>query len=184
MGGNNLGSAHAPRTAISVAGPHDKMQDLRTEMVLTMSRVGIPIEVHHHEVASAGQTEIDMRFDRLSSMADKLMMYKHIVKNVAARHGKMATFMPKPLFGDNGSGMHCHQSLWEDGTNLFYEAGTYANISRHGAYYIGGLLTHARALMAFCEPTTNSTSAWCPAIEAPVNLVYSARNRSRRSAFR
>jgi glutamine synthetase len=147
-------------------------------MVMTMIECGIPVEVHHHEVATAGQNEIDMRFDRLTPMADKLLMYKYIVKNVAARHGKVATFMPKPLFGDNGSGMHCHQSLWKDGTNLFYDANGYAKISQTCKYYIGGLLNHARALMAFCAPTTNSYKRLVPGYEAPVNLVYSARNRS------
>jgi glutamine synthetase len=174
----NLGYRPRTKEGYFPVPPHDHLQDLRTEMVLTMIQCGIPIEVHHHEVATAGQNEIDMRFDRLTPMADKLLMYKYIVKNVAARHGKVATFMPKPLFGDNGSGMHCHQSLWKDGTNLFYDANGYARISQTCKYYIGGLLNHARALMAFCAPTTNSYKRLVPGYEAPVNLVYSARNRS------
>jgi glutamine synthetase len=176
--GANLGYRPRVKEGYFPVPPHDHLQDLRSEMVLTMIQCGIPIEVHHHEVATAGQNEIDMRFDRLTPMADKLMMYKYIVKNVAARHGKVATFMPKPLFGDNGSGMHCHQSLWKDGTNLFYDKNGYALISQTCKYYIGGLLNHARALMAFCAPTTNSYKRLVPGYEAPVNLVYSARNRS------
>ncbi len=174
----NLGYRPRTKEGYFPVPPHDHLQDLRSEMVLTMIQCGIPVEVHHHEVATAGQNEIDMRFDRLTDMADKLMMYKYIVKNVAARHGKVATFMPKPLFGDNGSGMHCHQSLWKDGTNLFFDANGYAKISQTCKYYIGGLLNHARALMAFCAPTTNSYKRLVPGYEAPVNLVYSARNRS------
>jgi len=143
-----------------------------------MRKVGIEVEAHHHEVATAGQNEIDMRFDTLTAMADKLMMYKYIVKNVARRHGKVATFMPKPLFGDNGSGMHTHQSLWKDGANTFYDPAGYALTSETCRHYIGGLLRHARALMAFCAPTTNSYKRLVPGYEAPVNLVYSARNRS------
>lgn len=177
-GGGNLGYRPRVKEGYFPVPPHDHLQDLRSEMVLTMIECGIPIEVHHHEVATAGQNEIDMRFDRLTTMADKLLMYKYIVKNVAARHGKVATFMPKPLFGDNGSGMHCHQSLWKDGTNLFFDAKGYALISQACKYYIGGLLNHARALMAFCAPTTNSYKRLVPGFEAPVNLVYSARNRS------
>ncbi|MFQ5471620.1 MAG: type I glutamate--ammonia ligase [Dehalococcoidia bacterium] len=158
--------------------PHDSFQDIRSEMILEMAKVGIKIEVHHHEVATAGQAEIDMRFDELLTMADQVMWYKYIVKNVARRHGRVATFMPKPLFNDNGSGMHVHQSLWKDGTNLFYDADGYALTSEMCHYYIGGLLKHARALMAFAAPTTNSYKRLVPGFEAPVNLVYSARNRS------
>jgi glutamine synthetase len=158
--------------------PHDSLQDLRTEMILTMADVGIPIEVHHHEVATAGQCEIDMKFDSLLAMADKLMWFRYIVKNIAHQHGKVATFMPKPLFGDNGSGMHTHQSLWKDGTNTFFDEKGYALMSESGMHYAGGLLKHARALMAFCAPTTNSYKRLVPGYEAPVNLVYSARNRS------
>jgi glutamine synthetase len=158
--------------------PYDTLMDIRTEMVLAMKAAGIDVEAHHHEVATAGQCEIDMRFDTLTNMADKLLMYKYIVKNVARKHGKVATFMPKPLFGDNGSGMHCHQSLWKDGTNTFYDKGGYALTSETCRHYIGGLLKHARALMSFCAPTTNSYKRLVPGYEAPVNLVYSARNRS------
>jgi len=158
--------------------PHDSLQDIRSEMILTMMGVGIPIEVHHHEVATAGQGEIDMKFDSLTNMADKVLWYKYIVKNIARKHNKVATFMPKPLFGDNGSGMHVHQSLWKNGTNIFYDPEGYALISETARYYIGGLLKHAPALMAFCAPTTNSYKRLVPGYEAPVNLVYSARNRS------
>ncbi len=158
--------------------PHDSFQDIRSEMILTMMDVGIPIEVHHHEVATAGQGEIDMKFDTLTSMADKVMWYKYIIKNIARKHGKVATFMPKPLFGDNGSGMHVHQSLWKNGNNIFYDPEGYALISDTARLYIGGLLKHAPALMAFCAPTTNSYKRLTPGFEAPVNLVYSARNRS------
>ena len=159
--------------------PHDSLQDIRSEMILEMIKVGIPIEVHHHEVATAGQAEIDMKFDTLLSMADKVMWYKYIVKNVARKHNMVATFMPKPLFGDNGSGMHVHSSLWKNGTNIFYDAeDDYALISDTARFYIGGLLKHADALMAFCAPTTNSYKRLVPGYEAPVNLVYSARNRS------
>ena len=143
-----------------------------------MMSVGIPIEVHHHEVATAGQGEIDMRFDSLTNMADKVMWHKYLVKNIARKHGKVATFMLKPLFGDNGSGMHTHQSLWKDGQNLFYDPEGYALISKLCRHYIGGLLKHAWALMAFCAPTTNSYKRLTPGYEAPVNLIYSARNRS------
>ena len=158
--------------------PMDQLQDIRSEMVLTMESVGIQIEVHHHEVATAGQTEIDMRFDSLTRMADNLMWYKYIVKQVAWKHGKTATFMPKPIFQDNGSGMHVHQSLWRSGKNLFYEKGGYADISPMCKWYIGGLLKHAPALCAFTAPTTNSYRRLVPGYEAPINLVYSQRNRS------
>ena len=158
--------------------PHDSMQDLRSEMILTMINVGIPIEVHHHEVATAGQAEIDMKFDSLINMADKVMWYKYIVKNIARKHGKVATFMPKPLFGDNGSGMHTHMSLWKNSTNVFYDPEGYALISQTARHYIGGLLKHSPALMALCAPTTNSYKRLVPGYEAPVNLVYSAGNRS------
>jgi glutamine synthetase len=143
-----------------------------------MESHGITVEVHHHEVATAGQCEIDMRYDTLLNMADKVMWYKYIVKNVARKHGKVATFMPKPLFGDNGSGMHVHQSLWKKGKPLFFDEKGYALTSQLCRWYIGGLLKHGRALMAFCAPTTNSYKRLVPGFEAPVNLVYSARNRS------
>ncbi len=158
--------------------PHDSLQDIRSEMILEMEKVGITVEVHHHEVATAGQCEIDMRFDKLLTTADQVLWYKYIVKNVARRHNKVATFMPKPLFGDNGSGMHTHQSLWKDGKPLFYDKDGYAGTSQLCRWYIGGLLKHGRSLMAFCAPTTNSYKRLVPGYEAPVNLVYSARNRS------
>jgi glutamine synthetase len=153
------------------------MQDLRSEMVLTMEALGIPVEAHHHEVSTGGQAEIDMRFTTLTRMADNLMMYKYVVKNVARKHGMTATFMPKPLFEDNASGMHVHQSIWKGKTNLFH--GTqYAELSELGRFYIGGLLKHAWALCGLCAPTTNSYRRLVPGYEAPINLVYSQRNRS------
>lgn len=158
--------------------PHDSIQDLRSRIILAMMKSGIDIEVHHHEVATAGQCEIDMRFGTLTRMADQCLMYKYIVKNVSHKAGMVATFMPKPLFGDNGSGMHTHQSLWKDGVPLFYDADGYAMLSQMAKWYIGGLLKHARALMAICAPTTNSYKRLVPGYEAPVNVVYSARNRS------
>jgi glutamine synthetase len=143
-----------------------------------MIKAGIGIEVHHHEVATAGQAEIDMKFDSLVVMADRCLMYKYIVKNIARKHGMVATFMAKPLFGDNGSGMHTHQSLFKNGENVFFDPKGYALISQTAKYYIGGLLKHADALMAFCAPTTNSYKRLVPGYEAPVNLTYSQRNRS------
>ncbi len=157
--------------------PTDAQDDIRTEMVLEMQKMGIPVERQHHEVATAGQAEIDIRFDSLVNMGDKLMMFKYIVKNVAKRHNKTVTFMPKPLFGDNGSGMHTHQSIWKDGKPLF--AGKeYAGVSQMCLYYIGGVLKHAGALAAITNPTTNSYKRLTPGFEAPVNLAYSSRNRS------
>jgi glutamine synthetase len=156
----------------------DSLQDIRNEMMLKMEEVGIHVEVHHHEVATAGQCEIDMRFDSLVRMADKLTIYKHTVKNVARANGLTATFMPKPLFGDNGSGMHVHQSLWKDDKNLFFDEKGYAGLSETAKYYIGGLLKHAPALLALVAPTTNSYRRLVPGFEAPVNLAYSQRNRS------
>ena len=158
--------------------PHDTLSDLRTEMVLTLERLGIPCEFHHHEVASGGQCEIDLRFQTLTRMADQVMAYKYVVKNVARAHGKTATFMPKPIFGDNGSGMHCHQSLWKEGTPLMADKSGYAGLSQLARGYIAGLLEHAPALLALCAPTTNSYRRLVPGYEAPVNLVYSQRNRS------
>lgn len=174
----NLGYKPRYKEGYFPVPPHDSMQDLRSEMVLTMIEAGITVEVHHHEVATAGQAEIDMKFDSLVSMADKLMLYKYIVKNVARKHNKVATFMPKPIFGDNGSGMHTHQSLWKEGTNIFFDAKGYALLSQTAKWYIGGLLKHADSLMAFCAPTTNSYKRLVPGYEAPVNLAYSQRNRS------
>jgi glutamine synthetase len=140
--------------------------------------VGVPVEVHHHEVGTAGQGEIDMKYGPLTKLADSMMWYKYIIRNVARKHGKTATFMPKPIFGDNGSGMHTHQSLWKDGVNLFYDPEGYALISETCRYYIGGLIAHSSALLALIAPTTNSYRRLVPGFEAPVNLVYSMRNRS------
>ena len=157
--------------------PNDKTQDIRAEMVEIMMNSGIAVEVHHHEVGGGGQAEIDMKFDSLLRMADNLMLYKYIVKNVANAHGLAATFMPKPLFEDNGSGMHVHQSLWKDGDTLMY-GDQYANLSKMALHYIGGILKHAPAILAFTNPITNSYRRLVPGYEAPVNLVYSNRNRS------
>jgi glutamine synthetase len=147
-------------------------------MTAALEAAGIEIEVQHHEVGTAGQAEIDMRFDTLLRMADKVTLYKYIVKNVAWAAGKSVTFMPKPIFEDNGSGMHTHQSLWTDGKPLFYDEAGYAGLSDIARWYIGGLLKHARAILAFAAPTTNSYRRLVPGYEAPVNLVYSSRNRS------
>ena len=174
----NLGYKPRYKEGYFPVPPHDSQQDLRSEIILTMIKTGIAIEVHHHEVATAGQAEIDMKFDSLVRMADKCLMYKYIVKNIARKHGMVATFMPKPLFGDNGSGMHTHQSLFTNGENIFFDPKGYALISQTAKYYIGGLLKHADALMAFCAPTTNSYKRLVPGYEAPVNLTYSQRNRS------
>src|SRR4029450_2819034 len=156
----------------------DHYQDLRSEMILQLEKLGVEIEIHHHEVGTAGQAEIDMRFDSLLRMADKLMLYKYVVKNVAWRAGKSATLMPKPIFQDNGSGMHTHQSLWKGGEPLFFDETGYAGLSDRARWYIGGLLSHAHAIIAFTNPTTNSFKRLVPGYEAPVNLVYSQRNRS------
>ena len=174
----NLGYKIRPKEGYFPVPPTDKLQDLRSEMLLVMQALGIEIEVQHHEVATAGQAEIDMRFDTLLKMADKLMLYKYVVKNVAVQAGYTATFMPKPLFGDNGSGMHTHQSLWKRGEPLFYEKGNYADLSDLGRWYIGGILKHGRSILGFAAPTTNSYKRLVPGYEAPVNLVYSQRNRS------
>jgi glutamine synthetase len=175
--GVNLGNKIRHKEGYFPVPPIDTQQDIRSEMVLEMQKAGIPIEKHHHEVATAGQAEIDLRFDSLVVMADKMMMYKYIVKNVARRHHKTATFMPKPLFGDNGSGMHTHQSIWKDGKPLF--AGKeYAGMSQMCLHYIGGILKHAPALAAITNPTVNSYKRLTPGFEAPVMLAYSSRNRS------
>jgi len=157
--------------------PLDSLQDVRSEMVLTMEKLGIQVEAHHHEVATAGQAEIDMRFNTLVTMADQLMLYKYVVKNVARRRNLTATFMPKPVFNDNGSGMHTHQSIWKGGKPLFAGDG-YAGLSELGLHYIGGILKHSRAIAAFSNPTTNSYKRLVPGFEAPVNLAMSSRNRS------
>jgi glutamine synthetase len=158
--------------------PVDHYSDLRDEMSLTLDALGLEVERAHHEVGSGGQQEINYRFDTLLGAADKVMLFKYVIKNVAWRNGKTVTFMPKPLFGDNGSGMHCHQSLWKDGVPLFYDERGYGGLSDLARWYIGGLLAHAPSLLAFTNPTVNSYHRLVPGFEAPVNLVYSARNRS------
>jgi glutamine synthetase len=175
---HNLGYKPRYKEGYFPVSPIDSLQELRSKIVLKMMETGLPIEVHHHEVATAGQCEIDMRYTTLVKMADQMQWFKYIVKNVCKANGKVATFMPKPLFKDNGSGMHVHQSLFKEGKNTFFDANGYALISQTAKYYIGGLLKHADALMAICAPTTNSYKRLVPGYEAPVNLVYSARNRS------
>ncbi len=175
--GPNLGYKIRHKEGYFPVPPHDHFQDLRSEMVLTLERCGIPVEAHHHEVASGGQQEINVRYNTLSRAADNVAIYKYIVKNTAIKHGRTVTFMPKPLFGDNGTGMHCHQSLWKGGTNLFAGEG-YGGLSELALHYIGGLLKHSPALAAFIAPTTNSYKRLTPGFEAPVNLAYSRRNRS------
>jgi glutamine synthetase len=174
----NLGYKPRYKEGYFPVPPHDSLQDLRSKIILTMINAGIKIEVHHHEVATAGQCEIDMKFGPLVQMGDQCLLYKYIIKNMAKKNNMVATFMPKPLFGDNGSGMHTHMSLWKKGTNIFYDTKGYAGISQIAKYAIGGWLKHAPALLAFCAPTTNSYKRLVPGYEAPVNLVYSARNRS------
>jgi glutamine synthetase len=174
----NLAYKPRPKGGYFPVPPTDKLQDLRTDMVLKMLDLGIPVEAQHHEVGSGGQCEIDMRFDTLLKMADNMMLYKYVVRNVAYKAGKTATFMPKPLFEDNGTGMHCHQSLWKDGQPLFYDKNGYALLSDTARWYIGGLLKHAPAVLAFTNPTTNSYHRLVPGYEAPIYLVYSMRNRS------
>jgi glutamine synthetase len=172
--------AYRPRTKEGYfpVPPTDKLQDLRSEIVQRLLAAGVDVEAHHHEVGTAGQCEIDLRFGTLTEMADRVMTYKYIVKNTAAEKGYVATFMPKPLFGDNGSGMHVHQSLFDEDTNLFFEPSGYGMLSDLARWYVGGLLAHAPALLAFCAPTTNSYRRLVPGYEAPINLVYSQRNRS------
>ena len=173
----NLGYKIRHKEGYFPVAPHDTQQDIRTEMCLVMEELGMKIERQHHEVATGGQAEIDFQFDTLVKTADNMMLYKYVIKNVARRHGKTVCLMPKPLFGDNGSGMHTHQSLWKNGKPLF--AGKeYAGLSQMALYYIGGILKHAKALCAICSPTTNSFKRLVPGYEAPVNLAYSARNRS------
>ncbi|MBA3973631.1 MAG: type I glutamate--ammonia ligase [Candidatus Solibacter sp.] len=174
---NNLGYRPRYKEGYFPLPPTDHYQDLRAEMVEVMLSVGLDIECHHHEVATGGQCEIDQRFNTLVKSADNMMLYKYCVRNVAYQHGKTVTFMPKPLFGDNGSGMHVHQSLWRSGTPLFAGEG-YAGLSQMALWYIGGLLKHSRALSAIIAPTTNSYKRLVPGYEAPVNLAYSRRNRS------
>ncbi len=175
--GPNLGHKPRHKEGYFPVPPVDSMEDLRAEIVMEMQKAGIIVEKQHHEVATAGQAEIDMRFDSLVKMADKLMLYKYITKNVVKRNGKTATFMPKPVFGDNGSGMHTHQSIWKEGKPLF-AGDEYAGVSQTCLYYIGGILKHAHAIAALTNPTTNSYKRLTPGFEAPVNLAYSSRNRS------
>ena len=174
----NLGHKPRHKEGYFPLPPVDTLQDVRTEMVMTMQDIGLTVEAHHHEVATGGQCEIDLEFSPLLKMADDMMKYKYVVKNVARQHGMTATFMPKPLFEDNGSGMHVHQSVWKDGDTLMYKEGNYANLSDLALNYIGGILKHAPALLAFCAPTTNSYKRLVPGFEAPVNIVYSHRNRT------
>jgi len=173
----NLGYKVRHKEGYFPVPPTDSMQEIRNDMMLTMQQCGLEVECHHHEVATGGQAEIDLRYDSLLRTADKVMLYKYIVKNVARRHGKTATFMPKPLFGDNGSGMHIHFSIWKGGENAF-AGDRYAGLSQEAVFAIGGILKHARALAAITSPTTNSYKRLVPGYEAPVNLAYSSRNRS------
>jgi len=174
---NNLGYRPRYKEGYFPVPPTDQYQDLRAEMVETMIHCGLNIECHHHEVATGGQCEIDQRFDTLVKSADNMMLYKYVIRNTANQYGKTVTFMPKPLFGDNGSGMHTHQSLWKGSTPLF-AGDCYAGLSQLALWYIAGLLKHARALSAIIAPTTNSYKRLVPGYEAPVNLAYSRRNRS------
>src|SRR5881296_3221203 len=174
----NLGYKPRYKEGYFPVQPTDTFQDIRTEMVRELEKLGYRVEKHHHEVATAGQAEIDLRFLSLVKMGDALMWYKHVVKNTARRFGKTATFMPKPIFQDNGSGMHTHQSLWKGSKNLFYDKAGYAGISKMALNYIGGILKHAPALCALIAPTTNSYRRLVPGYEAPINLAYSQRNRS------
>ncbi len=173
----NLGYKTRYKEGYFPVPPMDSMQDLRSEMTLTLESIGVPVEAQHHEVASGGQAEIDIRFASLVECADNLLKYKYVIKNTAKKHNKTVTFMPKPIFGDNGSGMHVHVSLWKEGSNLFAGDG-YAGLSEMAMYAIGGILRHAASLLAFTNPTTNSYKRLVPGYEAPVNLAYSRRNRS------
>ncbi|HVL97907.1 MAG TPA: type I glutamate--ammonia ligase [Egibacteraceae bacterium] len=176
--GPNLGYKVRHKQGYFPVPPMDHYTDLRSEMTVELERAGIEVELQHHEVGSAGQGEIDIKFDSLLRMSDKVMMFKYIVKNVARQHLKTVTFMPKPIFGDNGSGMHTHMSLWNGDEPLFFDEQGYAQLSDTARYYIGGLLQHAPAVLAFSNPTVNSYRRLVPGFEAPVNLVYSQRNRS------
>ena len=174
----NLGYKPRYKEGYFPVPPSDTLQDIRSEICLKLIESGIDVEVHHHEVGTAGQGEIDIRYDTLTTVGDKIALYKYIVKNVARSHNLVATFMPKPLFQDNGSGMHVHQSLWKDGKNVFFDPQGYSLLSETALYYIGGLLAHARSLCAIIAPTTNSYKRLVPGYEAPVNIAYSQRNRS------
>lgn len=173
----NLGYKPRHKEGYFPVQPSDKLNDIRTEMVLELEKIGIEVEAQHHEVATGGQGEIDMKYNSLVKMADQLMWFKYIIKNVAARHNKTVTFMPKPIFEDNGSGMHVHISLWKNGKNLFV-GDKYGGLSQTALHFIGGILKHAGAICAFTNPTTNSYKRLVPGFEAPVNLAYSSRNRS------
>ena len=175
--GPNLGYKPRYKEGYFPVAPTDTQQDIRTEMLLTMAKCGVPIEKHHHEVATGGQNELGFRFAKLVEAADYLMTYKYVIKNVAKKYGKTVTFMPKPLFNDNGSGMHTHQSIWQDGQPLF-AGDKYAGLSEMALHYIGGILKHAPALLALTNPSTNSYKRLVPGFEAPVNLAYSQGNRS------
>ncbi len=175
--GPNLGYKPRYKEGYFPVSPTDTQQDIRTEMLLTMAKCGVPIEKHHHEVATGGQNELGFRFAKLVEAADYLMTYKYVIKNVAKKYGKTVTFMPKPLFNDNGSGMHTHQSIWKDGQPLF-AGDKYAGLSQMALHYIGGILKHAPALLALTNPSTNSYKRLVPGFEAPVNLAYSQGNRS------
>ncbi len=174
----NLGHLMNVKGGYFPVAPNDTYQDLRTEMVLNLEALGIPVEAHHHEVGAAGQCEIDYRFSTLVDTADKMLLYKYVIKNTARKYGKSVTFMPKPVFGDNGSGMHTHQSLWKAEKPLFYDADGYAGLSQMARYYVGGILTHAPAILAIAAGSTNSYKRLVPGFEAPVNLVFSQGNRS------
>lgn len=175
--GGNLAYKPRYKEGYFPVAPTDTLQDMRTEMLLTMAKCGVPIEKHHHEVATGGQCELGFRFAELVPAADYLMTYKYCIKNVARKYGRTVTFMPKPMFNDNGSGMHTHQSIWKDGKPLFFGDG-YANLSQMALHYIGGILKHAPALLALTNPSTNSYKRLVPGFEAPVNLAYSQGNRS------
>ncbi len=174
----NLGYKPRYKEGYFPVPPSDTLQDVRSEICLKLIESGIDVEVHHHEVGTAGQGEIDIRYDTLTTVGDKIALYKYIVKNVARSHNLVATFMPKPLFQDNGSGMHVHTSLWKDGKNVFFDPQGYSLLSETALYWIGGLLAHARSLCAIIAPTTNSYKRLVPGYEAPVNIAYSQRNRS------
>jgi glutamine synthetase len=174
----NLGYRNRSQQGYFPAPPLDTLADLRGRMTLTLERLGVEVEVHHHEVGGPGQAEIDLRFQPLLRMADTMQVYKYVARNIARQAGKVATFMPKPVFEENGSGMHTHMSLWKDGETIMFDDGGYALLSESARHYIGGLLAHAPALLAFCAPTTNSYKRLVPGYEAPVSLLYSQRNRS------
>ncbi len=174
----NLGYKPRYKEGYFPVPPMDHLQDIRSEMLRTLEKCGVVMEIHHHEVGTAGQSEMDMRYTTLTKMADQVLLYKYVIKNVARRHGKTVTVMPKPIFQDNGSGMHTHQSLWKGGKNIFYDKKGYALISDTARHYIGGILKHADALCGLVAPTTNSYRRLVPGYEAPINLVYSQRNRS------